>query len=330
MKKGLLALGLVICMAAPATAGGGDVKVSGAVEVHYRRSSDLYAGKGDDKIQPEELYIQVSKEVADNVETLIKLDGADMNNKTGSSSTHKVIEEAQVIFKNVGNQPLILIFGKDEMPFGQDYEKFLLSSRTHGFEIDKVWGVHGIYKIEGLGSIAAALFERAPEYDNTLGVQEYVDPDTGLTDSFTAKITLDKMVDNLSVEASYASTGRDEAVGTEVDEDRFSVGAKFNLADLTIHGEYTSFSDYKHAANSDLEVIQVGADYKIGNWLLKVRHEMSDDDVDNNNDEENRTAVGISYYFNKNALLTAELEKITYDGTKDDVSQTLIGAAVKF
>ncbi|MCK4821042.1 hypothetical protein KA005_35080, partial [bacterium] len=144
MKKVLATAGLFFCMTAPAMAG--DVKISGSVELQYRKSSDKLASEGDDEIKAEELYIKVEKEVADNISAMIKLDGADMDGGK-QSSTHKYIEEAQVIFKNVADQPLTVIFGKDEMPFGQDYEKFMLSSRTHSFEIDKVWGLHGIYKI---------------------------------------------------------------------------------------------------------------------------------------------------------------------------------------
>lgn len=324
MKKVLMVLGLIFCMASPAMAG--DVKISGAVELQYRNSSDNYAAKGNDDFKANELYIKVSKEVVDNVEAMIKIDGADLESKTGSSSTHKAIEEAQVIFKNVANQPLTLIFGKDEMPFGQDYEKFLLDSRTHGFEIDKVLGAHGIYKAKGFGSIALAFFERAPK--ESAGTS--TDRDTALTDSFTVKVEADKFVENLSVEASYAKIGKDELVATEVDESRISAGAKFKVADLTIHSEYSTFSDYKNVDNNDLDVIHVGADYKIGSVLLKARHEMSDDDVDNNNDEENRTAVGVSYYFNKKAFVTAELEKVSYDGTNPDEDEFLLGAKFKF
>ncbi|MBE9504388.1 MAG: porin [Proteobacteria bacterium] len=324
MKKMLVAIGIIFCMASPSMAG--DVKISGAVELQYLKSSDHYGSKGDDDFKANELYVKVSKEVANNVEAMIKIDGADLESKTGSSSTHKAIEEAQIIFKNVANQPLTLILGKDEMPFGQDYEKFLLDSRTHGFEIDKVLGAHGIYKAEGFGSIALGFFERAPKESGGSST----DRDTALTDSFAVKVKADKFVENLSVEASYAKTGKDELVATEVDEDRMSVGAKLKVADATIHAEYTSFSDFENVEKSDLDVIQVGADYKIGNVLLKVRHEMSDDDVDNNNDEENRTAAGISYYFSKKALVAVEWEKVSYDGAADDEDELLLGASFKF
>lgn len=316
MKKIITAMGMVLCITLPALAEDG-VKISGSVEIQYRNSSDNYASSGDDKIQPEELYIQLEKEVAENVGILIKLDGADMNNKTGNKSTHKVVEEAQVIFRNVGDRPLTLVFGKDEMPFGQDYERFLLNSVTHDFEIDKVWGVHGIYKLYGFGSVAAAFFERDAENKK----------DVGLTDSFAIKLKADKLVDNLSVEVSYATVGKDESTA-EVDEDRVSLGAKFKIADITLHGEYTSFSDYSHVSGRDLGVMLVGADYRIENLLFKVRHEASDDD--NANEEDGRTAIGVSYYFSKKAFVTAEWEKTTYEGSTPDTDKLLLGAQFKF
>ena len=324
MKKTLAIMGTIFCMATPAMAE--EVKVSGAVELQYRKSSDKYAAKGDDDFKANELYLKFSKEVAENVEAMIKIDGADADNKTGSSSTHKVIEEAQLIFKNVAGRDLTLIFGKDQMPFGQDYEKFLLDSKTHGFEIDKVLGVHSVYKLESFGSIALGFFERAPKESGGSST----DRDTALTDSVAIKVKANKLIENLSLEASYATTGKDELDVTEVDESRISVAAKFKMDALNLHTEYSSFSDYKNVDNSDLTVIQIGADYKIGNTLLKARHEMSDDDVDNNNDEESRTAVGASYYFSKKAFVTAEWEKISFDGTADDVDELLVGAQFKF
>lgn len=324
MKKKLAVMGMIFCMATPVMAE--EVKISGSVELQYRKSSDNYSTEGGDDFKANELYIKLSKEVAENVEAMINIDGADVDNKTGSSSTHKAIEEAQIIFKNVAGKPLTLIFGKDQMPFGQDYEKFLFDSKTHGFEIDKVLGAHGIYKMEGFGSVALGFFERArkEESDGTS-----TEKDTALTDSVAIKVKANKLIDNLSVEVSYAKTGKDELVALEVDESRISAAAKYKMDALNLHAEYTSISDHENKENINLDVIQIGADFKIGNTLLKARHEMSDDDVDNN-DEESRTALGASYYFNKKAFVTAEWEKKSFDGTKADKDELLVGAQFKF
>ncbi len=330
MKKVLIAAGMIFCMASPVMADG-DVKISGSVEIHYRHSSDKYASKGDDELKAEELYIKFKKEIADDVVTHIKLDGADMENGKEKDS-HKYIEEAQVIFKNVADMPLDLVFGKGEMGFGQDYEKFLLSSRTHGFEVKKVWGLHGVYKVEGIGSFDLAFFERAPSYDNSSDSGgSYTKPDTSLTDSYVVRIKADKLVENLSIQASHAQIGKDEAAVGEEDENRTSVAGKFKAGSLGIHAEYTTFSDEGHVKDADLDVIQVGADYKIGKWLLKARHEMSDNDVDNDGSEEDRTAVGVSYYVSEKAFMTVEWETVSYDGAGvDDKDEVLVGVKFKF
>jgi len=327
MKKIVLTAALVFCMSATAMAED-DVKISGSVEIQYRSSSDKYKRTGNDEIKAEELYIKIEKEVAENVYAMIKLDGADIDGGK-QSSTHKYIEEAQAIFKNVAHAPLTIIFGKDEMPFGQDYEKFLISSRTHGFEIDKVWGLHGIYKIDGFGSTAAASFERAPAYDTAS--QKYVKPNTGLTDSIALKLKADKLIKNLSIEASYATIGKDDSVAAEENESRISIAGKYKMGNLGLHGEYTTFSDMGHVKGSDLAVIQVGADYKVDSWLLKARHEISDNNVDNDGSEVNRTVVGVSHYFSKKAFVALEWERVSYDGGGiDDLDELLLGAHFKY
>lgn len=321
MKKVLTVLGLIFCIAAPAHAG--DVKVSGAVELQYRSGNDKHRDKGGDKFAPEELYLKVSGELDKGIEGLIKFDGADMNKGGGS---HKYLEEAQIIFKDIAGSPVTVIAGKDEMPFGQDYEKFLFSSLTHEFEIDKVWGLHGIAKIDGFGSFAAAVFQRDVS-DNA---------DTGLTESYAAKVKMDKLVKNLSIEASYGKIGKDELVPAEEDQTGVSVGAKFKVAGLTLHAEQTAIKSYKNTDTADPKVTQVGADYKIKDVLLKVRHEMIDDSVDVGgkvDGKETQSAAGISYYITPKAFITLEYEATTYDDkviVKGDEKEALLGAKVKF
>lgn len=326
MKKVLTILGLIFCIAGPVHAD--DVKMSGAVEIQYRSSSDKYKNNGGDQFQPNELYLQVSRELDKNIIGLIKLDGADMN--TGSAS-HKYVEEAQVIFKDIGSSPVTIVAGKDEMPFGQDYEQFLFNSLTHEFEIDKVWGLHGIAKIGGFGSFAAAVFQRDPADKK----------DVALTDSYTASLKMDKLVNHLSVEASYAKIGKDDLVVTEEDEKRLSVGAKFSIAGLTLHAEHTAFTNYNNTDKADPSVTQVGADYRIGDFLIKARHEAIDNDdlggltaTGKFDAQDSQSAVGVSYYITPKAFIALEYETVKYDTnldpTKDDTKEVLLGAVVKY
>jgi len=318
MKKVLIAAGMIFCMAAPAMAG--DVKISGSVELQYRNSSDKLAADGDDGFKTEELYIKIEKEVADNISAMIKIDAADMDEN--NSDTTDTVEEAQVIFKNVLNAPLTIYVGKDEMPWIQDYEKFLFSSEVHGKEVDKVYGVHGKYELEGFGSVDLALYER-----NTLN-SGVADIDTSITDSFTAKVTANKLLENLSFSAGYMKEGQDEATASVETDDKtgLSVAAKYKWNDLTIHAEVVNIDE--HDGSSEEDIIQAGLDYMIGKWLFKGRYETVDDD-NGAGDNDTLTALGVSYYFNSNAYMVIEHEMEDPDGGAD-TDETMVGFALKF
>ena len=325
--KKLIMAAMICSLAAPAVAEEA-VKVSGSVEIQYRSSEDFYDDKtneytvadggetGGDVIRPEELYIQISKKIDKGVEALLKLDGADMD-KDGNDS--KYVEEAQLIFSDLGLKGLSIVAGKDEMPFGQDYEKFFFDSVTHGLEIDKVWGLHGIYKIKGLGTAAAAVFER----DRAV--------DTKVQDSFAAKATIDQLVKNLSVEVSTARLGKDRSAPAPADKDesRLSAGAVFKLSDFTFHAEKTIIVDYDNIKDYDLDVTQVGADYKFRKFLFKVRQEIIDNDNPDPLDdrEELKLAGGADYYFSDKTFVAAEFEFTKWD-IADDSEEILLG--VKF
>ena len=319
----LAVTGFVLAGSFPASAAE-DLEISGSVEIQYRSSDDRYdadplttnypAGYvkqgGGDEIAPEELYIQVKKKLPNDVEALIKLDGSDMDKNKGDEN---YVEEAQVILKRAFGQPLTFIVGKDEMPFGQDYEQFFLSSVTHGLEIDKVWGVHANYKIKKFGSVAVAVFE----HDRGA--------DTKLTESFAVKGETTKLVKNLSVEASIARIGKSGNV--EDDETRINAGAVFKLGDVTIHGEATVIANYGNVEDHDYEVRQVGADWRFKKFLFKGRFEEIEDDAAVV--KENQIALGASYYFNKNTLASVEYEFTKWDG-EDDVDEVLAGIKFSF
>ena len=328
--KKLIMAAMICSLAAPAVAEEA-VKVSGSIEIQYRSSDDYYDDKsvpaeypsiedsgetGGDVIRPEELYLQVSKKIDKGVEALLKLDGSDMD-KDGNDS--KYVEEAQLIFSDLGLKGLSIVAGKDEMPFGQDYEKFFFNSITHGLEIDKVWGLHGIYNIKGLGTVAAAVFERAR------------DADTKVQDSFAARATMDKLVKNLSVEVSAARLGKDGTAlaPADKDESRLSGGAVFKWRDFTFHAEKTLIFEYENTKDYDLDVTQVGVDYKFRKFLFKVRQEIIDNDnpdplVDG---EELKLAGGATYYLSDKTFVAAEFEFTKWD-IADDSKEVLLG--VKF
>ncbi|MDH3974247.1 MAG: porin [Deltaproteobacteria bacterium] len=332
MKKLIMAV-MICSFATPAIAEDG-VVVSGAVEIQYRSSDDYYDDNapaeypsidhngetGGDVIIPEELYLQVSKKIDEGVEVLLKLDGADMDRYDDNArDDSKYVEEAQIIFSELGLDGLSIVAGKDEMPFGQDYEQFLLNSETHKLEIDKVWGLHAIYNFKGLGSIAAAVFER----DRIAN--------TKVQDSYAAKATLDQLVKNLSVQVSMARIGKDVGAAPpgEKDESRLSGGAVFKWGDFTFHGERTIIIDHDHEKDYDLDVTQVGADFKLKDFLIKVRQEVIDDENPDPTEDrqELKLAGGVNYYFSDKTFVAAEIEFTKWD-IADDSEEVLLG--VKF
>lgn len=326
MKK-LFMVVMGLSLAAPVMAAD-DLKISGSVEIQYRSSDDYYNDKslpleypsiadngnyGGDLIRPEEVYLQVSKKMDKGVEVLLKFDGADMDK---DSADNNYLEEAQIIFSDLGLKGLSIVAGKDEMPFGQDYEQFLLSSITHGLEIDKVWGLHGIYAFKGLGTIEAAVFERAR------------DVDTRVQDSFAAKATMDKLVKNLSVEVSAARKGKDVGSG-EKDESRVNGGAVFKWSDFTVHAEKTMVQNLGNFDGYDLDVTQVGADFKFKDFLFKVRQELMDHDGAAADYAELKIAGGATYYFSEKVFVSAEVEHTTWD-VAGDSEEVLFGVKYIF
>ena len=349
MKKIWFAVGMVLLMSSPVLAES-EVKISGSVELQYINSSDELAAHGDDGFKAEEIYIKIEKEVVDNMSVMIKLDGADMleneshEHTLGNYSTAteiegtetdsangahdpSVIEEVQIIFKNVANQPLSIYVGKDEMPWVQDYEKFLFGSYVHKWEIDKVFGIHGNYKMDGVGSLDLSFFER-----DQINKPKHAS-ETSTTDSVAAKLKLDKLVKNLSLSVGYVKHGQDEANETE-DATALSVAAKFKVAGFTIHAEMLNLEDTgskwskAHVADSEIDIMQVGLDYKFGKALLKARYETMDDDK-GAGDDDTLTAFGVSYYFDKKAFITLEHEKEDADGGAV-IDQTMLGLAFKY
>ena len=304
--KQLAALLLVLLMTASPAMAGGDIKVSGAVELQYRTSSDRYATQGDDKFKAEELYVRIEKEIADNLSAMIMLDAADMQN---NETSDRFVEEAQVIFKNIAGVPLDLYIGKDEMPWIQDYERFLFSSRVHGMEVDKVNGAHGQYKIDGFGSFDLAFYEREAK------AKKY---NVSWAESMTAKLTADGLADNLSISLGYMKEGRDEGVESG-DKRGTSVAAMYKWNDLGVHAEIINTTAHDGSEN---DIYQVGADYRIGAWLIKGRYETDDTDPDKGDEI---AAAGVTYYIGKNAYIVVEYEK-----EQDNDTETMIGFKAEY
>ncbi len=342
---------MVLCMAvgmsrAAEEKKGPALSVKANLELFYESSKDI-GGTGDDgKFKSNQLYLEIDGKFEKDLSAKLKLDGADIESRDGKTVSAKAIEEANFTAKHIGGSVVTLVFGKDEMPFGLDYDKYLNDSIAHQFEIDKVWGLHGIVDIPCVGNIAAASYQhRHSDEDEIMASNE-----TG--DNYTAKLTIDKLIKNLTVKVSAAtesytdtSTTDDDTGVTTVtamdDESRWGAGAVYKIKGAgNINVEYIAFSSLKGSPDYDPSLITLGvqcdAIAKTAIWgRLEIIEEDTTDDV-----ETEFWSTGIKYSptknyalmleysnFNSNNMKDAKDLKVAKNSTEDSI---LVGVRAKF
>jgi hypothetical protein len=202
VAKGILVV-IVLCMVmSVSNAAEPELKVTADLELFYE-SSDNVAGTSDsDKFKSNQLYVDFLGTFEKDLSARLKLDGADFVNGNGKLVTERVVEEANFTMKDIGGGPVTMVFGKDEMPFGLDVDKHLNDSIAHQFEIDKVWGLHGIVAIPGVGDFAAASFQ----HRRSLKASEArVTADNETGDNYTARLTIGDAIPKVKLSVSGAS-----------------------------------------------------------------------------------------------------------------------------
>jgi len=350
MKKILAIFVMVLFAAYPAvsqasTGHGAPVEVSGVIVLQHIISSDLYEDKGDDSTDAYKIYINFDKEVADGINTHITVNA----DKFGSDAA---LEEAVISFSDVAGADTTIMAGKMEVPWGQDYSQFISGTVTHHLELDKHWGIAGQFGIEGFGSVTAGFVQADPTEERN----------TKLTETYAVKVKADKIVENLSVEASMAKIGKDKdsdvgggddlalefAPGFEIDihagdligvesndETRMSIGAKYAMGDATVAAEYSKIDDLAGIEETELKVTLISADYKIGNILLKANYEDIKAEAGGDDFAEAKlTMFGANYEFADGVYAT--IESVTASDIKvlgveaDDASAILLGLYAHF
>jgi hypothetical protein len=280
MRRTLLVYAAILfSLAYTTTAVGTELKVSSDLELFYERSKDIGGVDNDDQFKTNGLYFCFDGSFENNMSAKLKVDGSDMVSKDGDLVTENFIEEANFSLNHLGGSPLTLIFGKDEMPFGQDYDKHLTDPITNKFEIDKVWALHAILDLNNFGNLAAALYERRSD-------------DYEITDNFAIRLTMNKLVEGLSCEVSTAFESYPEDMEDEI---RYSLGAYYDFPmGLNLNFEYTAFANRKGVDAYDPSLITFGVEYTIAPVMLYTRIEHLDadglDDV-----EEFFFMAGVSY-----------------------------------
>lgn len=275
----------VFCMVLPmsnaADEEGPELEIGVALELFYELSEDV-GGPGDmDKFKSNQLYVDIVGEFGQDHAARLMLDGADLEAADGKTVSAHVIEEANFSAGNIAGSPISLVIGKDEMPFGLDYDEYLNDSIAHQFEIDKVWGVHGIVDIPAVGEFAAATYQHRHATDGE------VDSSNQIGYNYCAKLTINKLLENLTVKVSGGSEAysdvqvTDETTGvtsteSRSDEIRWGAGAVFKIEDLgNVNAEYIGFSNLGGRQDYNPGLVTVGLQCDvIDNTAIWGRYEM--------------------------------------------------------
>ncbi len=291
-----------------------EIKVSGDLELYYERSSDIKSAdnnddgdfndagdtQDDDQFKTQQLYLTIDGKFDGDTAARLKLDSADIVNGDGKDVNEKIVEEANFTLKNIGGSPVTLVFGKDEMPFGLDYDKHLTDPLQHNFEIDKVWGAHFITKLNDQHKFAVAL------YENRNGSEE-----NELTSNYTARYNGKNIVKGLDIEVSVSQEQYEtNAEPGDEDEKRTNVGAVYRCNNdmSSANFEYTAIKNIKGDGTRDPSLITLGVEHKLDNkHAVWGRVEVADADEATGQDvEENFYTIGYTYAAAKKYTLSAE------------------------
>ena len=324
-----VAAGIVLCIvvsmsnAAEEAYTGPELTVKADLELFYEASKDVGGHGDDDKFKSNQLYLDFVGKFDDGLAGKLKLDAADIVSSDGKVVTEKVVEEANFSARNIGGSPLTLIFGKDEMPFGLDYDKYLNDSIAHQFEIDKVWGFHGIGAIPGVGNIAAAAYQHRHAED------EEMEPTNETGDNYCAKLTIDKLCENLTVKISGASESyvdvetTDEITGVtsisaKDDETRWGVGAIYKIDGIgNVNVEYIAFNSLKGTPDYDPDLVTLGIQCNvIENTAIWGRYEIIGEDTPDDV-ETGFWSAGVKHSLLKDFYLLLEYSNFNSGDMKD-------------
>lgn len=336
MKKITPALVMVAILAATTITYAAEMefKSSADLELFYELSNDVKGIDENDQLKSNQLYFQVDGVSEDGYEATLKLDGADIVSSDNKVVTEKIVEEANFTVKNVGGAPIDVCFGKDEQPFGMDYDKYLNDSITHLFEIDKVWGINATVKLDFM-TIAAGTYEHrhsAPSANQTL-----LTADNNMGDNFTAKISSKKIAKILTVcisgaNESYADVSTTDSVTglttTTAKDDETRLGAGFILecpkSIGNINAEYVSFQNMTGTKDYNPGLLTLGLEYKAcEKFTLWGRYEIIEKDT-TTDVETDFWSIGVMYSPITNYTFLVEYSNFNSSDFKDAYTDLIV------
>lgn len=308
------------------------IKTSADLELFYENSKNISGSGVDDKIKSNQLYINVEGASEDGYKAKVMLDGADIVGSDGKVVTEKIVEVANFTVEEIAGSPVTICFGKDEQPFGLDYDKYLNDSITHQFEIDKVWGINATLAMPMNSSFAAGTYKN--RHSLSTG-QTIVNDKNSLGDNVTARFMIEKLMNVLDVCVSASSeefadvTTTDAAgvatIATKDAEQRIGAGFILNCPKGmgNINVEYVSFSNLGGNPDYNPGLWTLGMEYKVTKKVTTWgRYEIIDKDT-TQSVETGFWSVGVQYSPVKNYTLMAEYSNFN-SGDMSDATDLIV------
>ncbi len=304
-----------------------EIKVAADLELFYELSDEIGGVGDDDEFEARQLYVKFDGKFGNDYSARVVLDGADVVGRDGKTVSEDIIEEANFLVKNIGESGIDIAFGKDEQPFGQDYDKYLSDALVHNLEVDKVWGVIARAPFFRLGRIHVGTYQhRHSGADSKVG-ETLESSDKELGDSYAAQIKMDNLTDSLLAQVSCGSEAYSDIITTNgttarEDESRVSVGCLYLLGNEdevkgNINAEYTGFKNRKGMDGYDPCLVSVGGQYDVAEKItVWVRYEriLEDSDIDV---EKDFYGAGIIYRPSKGYQLLVEYANFNTSNLSD-------------
>lgn len=297
-----------------------EIKFAGDLELFYETGSDTGGADDNDQFKTQQLYFTTKGKFDGGMEAMLKLDAADIVSGDGKFVTEKIVEEANFTLKDVAGSPVTLAFGKDEMPFGMDYDKYLTDPIVHNFEIDKVWGLNAALDLGKIGVVETGVYEHRNG-----------SPANEATGNWCARYGLKDIAGRLSFEVSGGVEMYDLADDAEADaaplkdESRLSAGMKCDIGKGNVNLEYTAFQGIKGVDGNDPALVTAGIEQKLNESLTGYfRYEKILSDGEGREDgEEDFYMAGLGYEPVKNYVLSIEYCNFT-TGNLNDTSDLYV------
>lgn len=359
MKKFLVAA-VALSMIVSSACFAAEVTVGGDIEIIY---SYITVDDGDTKdtsakFNTTDADVNVKAVIDENTSAFIKLDVDDIEG--GAVSETALLEEIFLTFKNINGLPLAAKVGKQEVPFGLDYDLGISDPYTHGSSGDSYLNsVHDLY-----GSDSADKVDHFGEVDNKFGItlssspiddkheiefcvfqnargvdstEEDAQPEDNGFQSYAVRVTSSRL-ENLKAEVSYISMHQEGAnSASRVDNTRaVSVGAVFNMKPVKVFGEAIIGRDLKYMTDVDQNIYQIGVAVDPIEKLTLVLQWNAIEFKDNNTHDNPtlyKAAFAPKYKLDNGVELALEYvrEELHMDkDPQDDISADVVSARVKY